>query len=146
MLFKKTDMETLQKITPIQRSIANYKKVGIEIKVLDDDDSKKVVQISQIKIYNGYILNQLHLVERAKKVFKGEKIIVRPIVYNLNVSDINVAWIVDKMKEFCIKRKDLIKQLAIDKSSLSSIFSGRTELSKRTKATFFYYFLTYELN
>ena len=133
-------METLQKITPQQRSVANYKKVGIEIVVEDDD----VIKITQKKLYNGLILNQKQLVERAKKIFPDKKI--HPIVFSFDASSVNLDWIKVKMDEFGIKRKDLIKQLAIDKSSLSLIFSGKTELSIRTKATFFYYFLTYELN
>tara|TARA_X000000950_G_C13369034_1_gene439612 strand:+ start:75 stop:488 length:414 start_codon:yes stop_codon:yes gene_type:complete len=132
-------METLTKITPQQRSIANYRKVGIEIRKEDE-----VVIISQKKIYNGFILNQKQLIERAKKIFPDQKI--RPAVFSLDVSEITLEWIDDKMKEFGIKRKDLIKQLAIDKTSLSVIFSGKVELSKRTKASFYYYFLTYELN
>ena len=132
-------METLTKITPQQRSIANYRKGGIEIRKEDE-----VVIISQKKIYNGFILNQKQLIERAKKIFPDQKI--RPAVFSLDVSEITLEWIDDKMKEFGIKRKDLIKQLAIDKTSLSVIFSGKVELSKRTKASFYYYFLTYELN
>lgn len=100
--------------------------------------------ITQSSLYNGYILNQKQLVERAKKIFPDKK--VRPSVFSLDVSEITLNWIKSKMDEFGIKRKDLIKQLAIDKSSLSLLLSGSTELSKRTKATFFYYFLSYELN
>ena len=70
----------------------------------------------------------------------------RSVVYSLNVDDITIDWIESKMQEFGIKRNDLIKQLAIDRSSLSLILSGKRELSKPMRATFFYYFLTYELN
>lgn len=132
-------MKTVTKITPKQRSIANYKKVGIDIREEDD-----VVVITQSSLYNGYILNQKQLVERAKKIFPDKKI--RPVVFSFDATTVSLDWIKAKMDEFGIKRKDLIKQLAIDKSSLSLIFSGKTELSIRTKATFFYYFLSYELN
>lgn len=50
------------------------------------------------------------------------------------------------MEEFGIKRNDLIKQIAIDKSSLSELFSGNRGLTKSMRATFFYYFLVYKLN
>lgn len=50
------------------------------------------------------------------------------------------------MEEFGLKRKDLIRQLDIDKSSLSLILSRKVLLYKRTKTSFYYYFLTYEIN
>ena len=121
-------------------SITNYKRAGIRLEVLDDD----TVKVSQTKLINGYILNQKQLIERGKDVYPNKKII--PVVFSLNVEDITLEWIESKMDEFGIKRNDLIKQLAIDRSSLSLIMSGKRELSKPMRATFFYYFLTYELN
>lgn len=82
--------------------------------------------------------------ERAREVFPDAKIL--PVVYSLQVDNISIDWVESKMEEFGIKRNDLIKQLAIDKSSLSEMFSGNRGLTKSMKATFFYYFLTYELN
>ncbi len=121
-------------------SITNYKRAGISLEVLDND----TVKVSQTKLINGYILNQKQLIERGKDVYPDKKII--PVVFSLNVEDITLEWIESKMAEFGIKRNDLIKQLAIDRSSLSLIMSGKRELSKPIRATFFYYFLTYELN
>ena len=121
-------------------SITNYKRAGISLEVLDDD----TVKVSQTKLINGYILNQKQLIERGKDVYPNKKII--PVVFSLNVEVITLEWIESKMNEFGIKRNDLIKQLAIDRSSLSLIMSGKRELSKPMRATFFYYFLTYELN
>lgn len=140
----------------IRISIANYKKVGIEIKILDHNDEKtnedglpyKVVKIKQERLINGFILTQKQLVQRAKEVFKFYwfPIQIVPVVYSLNVDDITLDWILSKMKTFGVSRKDLIKQLAIDKSSLSLKLSGERALSKLDKAAFFYYFLVYELN
>lgn len=121
-------------------SIANYKKAGISIEELDSD----TVKVSQTRLVNGYILNQKELIERGKELYPDRKII--PVVFSLSVEDITLGWIESKMEEFGIKRNDLIKQLAIDRSSLSLILSGKRELSKPMRATFFYYFLTYELN
>lgn len=120
--------------------INSYKKNGIIIEKLDND----TVKVTQSRLINGFILNQKQLIERGKEIFPDKKII--PVVFSLDVSTINLEWIDNKMKEFGIKRNDLVKQLAIDKSSLSLILSGKRDLSKAMKATFFYYFLTYELN
>ncbi len=120
--------------------INGYRRMGIDIEPLEDG----VVKVTQARLINGYILNQKQLIERGKDLYPDAKII--PIVYSLNVEDITIDWIKSKMQEFGIKRNDLIKQLAIDRSSLSLIISGKRELSKPMRATFFYYFLTYELN
>lgn len=123
-----------------KESIKGYSRLGISIEPLKDG----TVKVIQSKLINGYILNQKQLIERGKEVYPDAKII--PVVYSLNVDDITLEWIESRMKEFGIKRNDLIKQLAIDSSSLSLILSGKRELSKPMRATFFYYFLTYELN
>ena len=122
------------------KSIANYKQFGIDIEILEDNQ----VKITQSRLVNGFILNQKQLHERAREVFPDAKII--PVVYSLQVDEINTDWIEQQMEEFGIKRNDLIKQLAIDKSSLSEMFSGNRGLTKSMKANFFYYFLTYKLN
>lgn len=114
--------------------------MGLNIEVLKEGK----VKITQARLLNGYILNQKQLVTRAREIFPEAKII--PVAYSLNVEDITVEWIEDKMMEFGIKRNDLIKQLAIDKSSLSLYLSEKRPMDKSQKAAFFYYFLTYELN
>lgn len=122
------------------KSIATYRAAGIDIEVLEDNQ----VKITQARLINGFILNQKQLHERAREVFPDEKII--PVVYSLQVGEITLDWIEQQMKEFGIKRNDLIKQLAIDKSSFSEILSGNRGLTKAMKATFFYYFMVYRLN
>lgn len=135
-------------ITTISRSVSTYAAAGIDIEILELENNNIKVKITQSKLLNGYILNQKELVERAKEIFKSTdlKVKVIPVVFSLDVDRINVRWIEGKMEEFGISRNDLIKQLAIDKASLSLILSAHRELSKPMRATFFYYFLTYELN
>lgn len=137
--------------TELLRSISSYKAAGIDIEIVNIVDNIAHVIVRQSKLVNGYILNQKQLVERVKEMFEptGMDTIVVPVVFSLQVDDINIEWIKTKMDEFGIKRNDLIKQLAIDKSYMSRLFSDgkhHVELSKPMKATFFYYFLTYELN
>lgn len=133
-------MKTIEITATQNKSISTYRAAGIDIEILDDDR----VKISQSRLINGYILNQNQLHKRAREVFPKEKII--PVVYSLEVDDITLDWVNQQMEELGIKRNDLIKQLAIDKSSLSELLSGNRGLTKSMKATFFYYFLTYRLN
>lgn len=133
-------METIEITKDQSRSISNYRRMGIDIDLLDHD----TVKITQSRLKNGYILSQKELVSRAKEVFPDAKVI--PVVFSLDVDSIDIEWIENKMNEFGIKRNDLIKQLAIDKSSLSLFLSGNRKMDKSQKAAFFFYFLTYELN
>lgn len=137
-------MTTLEITKDQQLSIQNYKKVGIEFEIEDD-----VVKVFQKRLFNGYVLNQKQLVERAKEIFPDAKI--QPNVFSLDVSKIDVDWINERMNEFGIKRNDLIKQLALDKSYISRLFSDennqfKINLTNQVKAMFYFYFLTYELN
>ncbi len=128
----------------VKKSMQNYRKVGIDFEVEND-----VVKVYQKKLVNGYILNQKELYDRAKELFPNSKI--QPVVFSLDVSIIDEKWIENKMEEYGIKRNDLIKQLALDKSYISLLFADensprKINLSKPMKAMFYYYFLTYELN
>ncbi|WP_227411508.1 hypothetical protein [Cruoricaptor ignavus] len=137
-------VETLEIMKEQAESIEAYRRMGIDIDVVDD-----VVVVHQRRLLNGYILNQKQLHERAREIFPTEKI--HADVFSLDVSQIDEKWILDKMDEFGIKRNDLIKQLALTKSYISLLFADddnprKIHLSRQTKAMFYYYFLTYELN
>lgn len=122
--------------------------MGIDIEILELNGDTAKVKISQNRLLNGYILNQKQLVERIKEVFEptGLKTKVIPVVYSLDVDHINPQWIENKMLEFGINRKDIIKQIAVDSSSLSLYLSGERKMNKLVKSAFYYYFMTYELN
>lgn len=107
------------------------------------DDLDRII-VTQIELKNGWILNQSQLIERARKIFPNEKIV--PNVFSLNTDLIDLDWIKNKMNEFGIKQKDIVKHLSVSKSELSRIITGSTGLSNRTKASFYFYFLTFELN
>ena len=93
----------------------NTKQIGLTFETLPDGR----VKVLQDRLINGFILNQKQLIERGRELYPDAKII--PAVFCLDVGSIDVPWIEEKMKEFGIKRKDLIKQLAIDGSSLSHL-------------------------
>ncbi|SDQ22643.1 hypothetical protein [Flagellimonas zhangzhouensis] len=131
----------------VQREFGWYKASGIEFKILDSNSQgfPKKVLVTQTKVINGYMLNQKQLVERTKALF-GREVKVIPSVHSLDVNGIDLGWIVDKMKDLGIKRKDLVKQTGLDKTYLSRLFSGQIGLSTPMRALFHYYFQTYELN
>ena len=127
----------------VQRSVSNYARMGIDIEVLEINDCEFKVKIAQNRLLNGFIMNQKQLIERAKEIFQptGLNIKVIPMVYQLNVVHISALWINQKMEEFDIRRNDIIKQLAIDKSSLCLYLSGERKMNKLVKSAFYFYFL-----
>lgn len=135
-------------------SFRSYAAVGIDFEIVEVSGTTITVIVTQARLVNGFILNNKELYDRAKEVFKGIdgiKFNIKPSVFSLQVDFITERWIQDRMDEFGIKREDLIKQLALTKSYLSRLFAenespGKVHLSGPMKATFFYYFLTYELN
>lgn len=132
----------------VSRSISNYARMGIDIEILQQENSVLKVKIEQKRLLNGYILNQKQLIERAREVFKptGLEVHILPVVFSLDVNMVSIDWIEQKMLDFGLKRKDIIKQLAVDKCSLSLYLSGGRKMNKLVKAAFFFYFLSYELN
>ena len=143
-----TSMKNQELSNQLLQSIRNYARMGIIIEILEMNDKEAKVRIEQKNVFNGYFLNQKQLVERVKTIFEhtGLKTKVYPLVYKVDLSIVSIEWIKSKMEEFGLKRKDLMRQLNIDKASLSLIFSHKVKLSIRTKTSFFYYFLSYELN
>jgi len=128
-------------------SIQNYRRMGIDIEVLDNN----FIKITQARLINGIILNKKELHQRARGVFPDKIFKIIPVVYSPDLKIITEEWIFEKMNEFGIKRKDLAKQLPLNSSYLSLLFAEKSNkrkinLSKPMKALFFYYFLSYELN
>jgi len=141
-------MENLQLTKKLSQSISNYGRMGIVIEILEMDDKEARVKVVQKHSPNGYFLNQKQLVERVKEVFEhtGLKTKVYPVVYKIDVNEVTPEWIKSKMDEFGIKRKDIIRQLDLDISSLSLMLKGQRKMNKMVRSAFYYYFLTYQIN
>jgi len=128
-------------------SILNYRRYGgIDIELLEGG----IVRIAQNRLNSGILLNQKELHERAREVFPDKRYRIKPVVYSLRLDEVDEDWIRARMEEYGIKRNDLIKQLGMDKSYLSLLLAEPSNkrkigLTRATKATFFYYFKTYEL-
>lgn len=65
--------------------------------------------------------------------------------FQLNIEPITDEWVLSKMKELGIKRKDLTRELGLDRSYLSLLFAKadnprKIHLTKATKGLFYYYF------
>ena len=130
----------------IDLSIMSYRKVGIEIEILDNFNIPWTVKTKQTSLLNGYILNQKELVERTKAVFEDNEIHVIPVTYSLPLKNITSLWITEQMKLYKVSKKDLLKQLGIGKNEIDQILKGHKIINNAEKAAFFYYFLTHQIN
>lgn len=123
---------------------------GITTDILSVENKTVRVRIEQKELRNGFILNQAQLVVRGAIVLapleNKYKIHYVPLTFSPDFGDINYQWINDRMHEFKVSRNDIIKQLAIDKSTLSLMLSGERPLTRFTRAAFWYYFLQFEIN
>ena len=148
--FSKLDL-TQEESNSIAKSISFYARCGIEISTSDNpEDNDLIINIKQINILDGVLFNRQELFQRAKDVFeavsKKNKFFIHPRVFTPSITEISPEWIEEKMKEFGLSRHDIEKQLCLDKSSISLLFSGSRKMNKSMKAAVYYYFMVYELN
>lgn len=124
------------------QSIKHYNKYGVSIAKVADD----TIVIRQDQLVNNFILNQKQLVEIAKTIFP--ECHIKPFVFSFDVDIVTMEWIESRMKTYGIKKQDLIKQLAIEQSTLNSFIdpAKAEKIPNSIKALFFYYFLSYEIN
>ncbi len=146
-------------LLPVEKSIQDQIRLsrdklfafaGIKVDILEFDENKLRVRVEQTELKNNFMLNQSQLVSRAGALFapldNKYKIHYVALTYSPDLSRYDHHWVNDRMAEFKISRNDLIKQMGIDKATLSELLSGNRSLTKFQKAAFFYYFMTYELN
>lgn len=123
---------------------------GIKVDVLSFEEGVLKVRVEQKELKNNHLLSQSQLVNRAGSVFapleNRYKVHYVALTYKPDLADVDKDWINAKLQEFKLSRNDLIKQLEIDKSTLSELLSGNRSLTKFQKAAFYYYFMTFELN
>ena len=140
--------EVKRDICEIRDKLLAY--TGISVDILEVNDSTIKVRVEQKELKNNFILNQRELVGRAATVlaplenkFKIQFIV---LTYQPSFNELDAGWINDKLSSFKLSRNDLIKQMGIDKSTLSVLLSGEKQLTRFQRAAFYYYFMTYELN
>ncbi|GAB2553287.1 hypothetical protein [Amycolatopsis magusensis] len=140
--------ETIATITQSRDKLRAF--AGIQVDVLEIDGKTIRVRVEQAELKNNFLLNQSQLVSRAGAIFsplgKRYRLYFVPVTYAPDLDSVTSGWIEGRMLELGLKRKDVMKQMGIDKATLSEMFSGRKNLTKFHKAAFYYYLLTYEIN
>lgn len=124
-----------------KETIANLKKIGIQFEFPKQD----LVIVRQTEVvYNQLFANkQLHSFGR--ELFTAP-IIIKPVVYSLDLSQITIEWVTNQMKLYHINAKDLQRQVGFKKETITGFFKLGKTLQPREKSSLYYYFLTFKNN
>jgi hypothetical protein len=134
-----------EQISLIQASELNYKRYArIYFQIVSFGDAEIIVKVWQTENVAQNYLSAKDLVSRAKDVFAGMipdgiKLRIRPIPFD-PLDNFSLSSIETEMTELGMQAKDLVKLLNIDKSTISLLLSKNRNMSKPTKAMFYYLF------
>jgi glycine/serine hydroxymethyltransferase len=116
----------------------------IYFQILSFENNEIILKVWQTETPDKIYLSAKDLALRAKDMFAGKipvniKLHIRPVPFdplkNFSTSDIR-----QEMTELGLKAKDLVKLLDISKSTISMLLSENRNMSKPTKAMFYYLF------
>jgi hypothetical protein len=134
-----------EQIDLIRASEQNYKRFArIYFQVILCKNNEIILKVWQTENAAQNYLSAKDLVVRAKEVFSdmipdNVKLYVRPIPFD-PLTNFSLSNIENEMAELGLQSKDLVKLLNIDKSTISLLLSKNRNMSKPTKAMFYYLF------
>ena len=137
----------------LETSSVNYKRFArVYFQILEFAHGALVVKVWQLDNPAKRYLTSKELIDRTKEVFNGDilpsdvKLHVRPVPFEKDdLKAFTVEKIDAKMHELGLKPKDLVRMLDIDKSTLSLILNKNRELTRASKAMFYYLFKNLEM-
>ncbi len=119
---------------------------NITFKVLRTGPDQMIVRTTQGKSFHKNYADIKSLVELTRELFTpfipdGITLHVDANVYREAPPEIvTPEWIQVQMNKKKIRLKDLVRDFGIDKATMSGIINGHRELSRFSKAAFYYYF------
>lgn len=124
-----------------KETITNLKKMGIKFEFPKED----IVIVRQTEVvYNQlFTSKQLHTLGRELFVLP---IIIKPVVYSLDLSKITIEWVTNQMKLYHINSIDLQRQVGFKKETITGFLKLGKTLQPREKSSLYYYFLTFKNN
>jgi hypothetical protein len=122
---------------------------NIRFKIVAYDDEKIVIQAVQSKTAAGFYHTQKTLIDLVHKTFDSffisKKVLVHPIPFVEHApAKVDIKWINKKMLEMGIRINDIATDTGIGHKELTELLNSDIQLSKATKALFYYYFLAKE--
>lgn len=124
-----------------KETIANLNKIGIQFEFPKED---LVIVRQKEVVYNQlFTSKQLHTLGR--ELFTAP-IIIKPVVYSLDLSKITIEWVISQMKLYRINAKDLQRQVGFEKETIADFLNLRKTLQPIEKSSLYYYFLSFKSN
>ncbi|MDR0725600.1 MAG: hypothetical protein LBF59_06300 [Prevotellaceae bacterium] len=129
----------------IEAAELSYRRFArIYFQILSFDNNEIILKVWQTENPDKSYLSAKELASRAKEMFTNKipeniKLHIRPIAFN-SLEHFSASDVEHEMTELGLKAKDLVKLLNVNKSTISLLLSKNRNMSKATKAMFYYLF------
>lgn len=124
-----------------KETIANLKKIGIQFEF----PKENLVIVRQTEVVYNQLFSSKQLHTLGRKLFVLP-IIIKPVVYSLDLSKITIEWVTNQMKLYHINSIDLQRQVGFKKETITGFLKLGKTLQPREKSSLYYYFLTFKNN
>lgn len=103
-----------------KETITNLKKTGIQFEFPKED----LVIVRQTEVVYNQLFTSKQLHTLGRELFEAP-IIIKPVVYSLDLSTITLEWVISQMELYRINAKDLQRQLGFKRETISGFFKTR---------------------
>jgi hypothetical protein len=124
-----------------KETIANLKKIGIQFEFPKED----LVIVRQTEVVYNQLFTSKQLHTLGRELFTAP-IIIKPVVYSLDLSKITIEWVISQMELYRINAKDLQRQLGFKKETITGFLKLGKTLQLKEKSSLYYYFLSFKSN
>lgn len=115
--------------------------MGIQFEFPKED----LVIIRQTEVVYNQLFSNKQLYTLGRELFTAP-IIIKPVVYSLDLSKITIEWVTKQMRLYGINAKDLQRQVGFDKETIADFLKLRKTLQPIEKSSLYYYFLSFKSN
>ena len=124
-----------------KETITNLKKIGIQFEFPKED----LVIVRQTEVVYNQLFTSKQLHTLGRELFEAP-IIIKPVVYSLDLSTITLEWVISLMELYRINAKDLQRQLGFKKDNITGFLKLGKQLKPAEKSSYYYYFLSFKSN
>ena len=147
---KKKLEEQVEKLENLALQYQRYARISFKVIAIDEKDKLLFLSVRQGKSPHENYAEATELMIKGKELFApffvGYTIRVSPEPYqNSPVEIVNPEWVQKNMNKYKVGNKQMVEDFGISKAEISAMVNGHTVMSQRSKAMFYYYFKTKEL-
>jgi len=144
---RELNSKKVQEIEHMSRTIQRF--AGIKSYYLKKNGDGYHIKVVQHKHHAKNYMDEENLRKRAEEYFSrfvdGDLIVVAIPYEESPVEKVEPEWIKYQMKTLKISQKQMVHDLGMGKADVSIAVNGSRSISVRTKASFYYYFKSLDL-